>query len=61
MILWYTEGVFRTEMHQWKNYEPEQENVREIWRTCHIAAPEENLIETGSWNKPFEEKVLMEG
>ena len=25
-------------------------------RTCYIADPEGNLIEIGSWNKPFEEK-----
>ena len=25
-------------------------------RTCYIAAPEGNLIEIGSWNKPYEEK-----
>lgn len=30
----------------------------ELWgqRTCYIADPEGNLIEIGSWNKPFEEK-----
>ena len=32
----------------------------ELWgqRTCYIADPEGNLIEIGSWNKPFEEKDL---
>ena len=25
-------------------------------RTCYIADPEGNLIEIGSWNKPYEEK-----
>ena len=25
-------------------------------RTCYIADPEGNLIEIGSWNKPFETK-----
>ncbi len=30
-------------------------------RTCYIADPEGNLIEIGSWNKPYEEKDLMEG
>ena len=25
-------------------------------RTCYIADPEGNLIEIGSWNRPFEEK-----
>ena len=25
-------------------------------RTCYIADPEGNLIEIGSWNKPFEQK-----
>lgn len=29
-------------------------------RTCYIADPEGNLIEIGSWNKPYEEKNLME-
>ena len=29
-------------------------------RTCYIADPEGNLIEIGSWNKPYEEKDLME-
>ena len=27
-------------------------------RTCYIADPEGNLIEIGSWNKPFEKKDL---
>lgn len=27
-------------------------------RTCYIADPEGNLIELGSWNKPYEEKNL---
>ena len=27
-------------------------------RTCYIADPEGNLIEIGSWNKPFEAKDL---
>ena len=30
-------------------------------RTCYIADPEGNLIEIGSWNKPYEEKDLAEG
>ena len=32
----------------------------EAWgqRTCYIADPEGNLIEIGSWNKPYEEKDL---
>jgi uncharacterized glyoxalase superfamily protein PhnB len=25
-------------------------------RTCYIADPEGNIIEIGSWNKPFESK-----
>ena len=29
-------------------------------RTCYIADPEGNLIEIGSWNKPYEEKDLTE-
>ena len=27
-------------------------------RTCYIADPEGNLIEIGSWNRPYEEKDL---
>mgnify|MGYP002627360622 CR=1 FL=1 len=27
-------------------------------RTCYIADPEGNVIEIGSWNKPYEEKAL---
>lgn len=30
-------------------------------RTCYIADPEGNLIEIGSWNKPYEEKNLEGG
>ena len=30
-------------------------------RTCYIADPEGNLIEIGSWKKPYEEKDLTEG
>lgn len=32
--------------------------VTEPWgqRTCYIADPEGNLIEIGSWNRPYEEK-----
>ena len=38
--------------------EPVLEPELESWgqRTCYIADPEGNLIEIGSWNKPFEEK-----
>lgn len=38
--------------------EPILEPELEPWgqRTCYIADPEGNLIEIGSWNKPFEEK-----
>ena len=34
------------------------EPTREPWgqRTCFIADPEGNIIEIGSWNKPYEEK-----
>ncbi len=34
--------------------EPELEPWEQ--RTCYIADPEGNLIEIGSWNKPYEEK-----
>ena len=38
--------------------EPVLEPVTEPWgqRTCYIADPEGNLIEIGSWNKPYEAK-----
>ena len=34
------------------------EPTTEPWgqRTCYVGDPEGNLIEIGSWNKPFEEK-----
>ena len=34
--------------------------VTEPWgqRTCYIADPEGNLVEIGSWNKPYETKDL---
>ena len=34
------------------------EPTTEPWgqRTCFIADPEGNIIEIGSWNKPYEEK-----
>ena len=37
---------------------PVLEPETEPWgqRTCYIADPEGNLIEIGSWNRPFEEK-----
>ena len=36
------------------------EPTTEPWgqRTCFIADPEGNIIEIGSWNKPYEEKDL---
>lgn len=36
------------------------EATTEPWgqRTCFIADPEGNIIEIGSWNKPYEEKDL---
>ena len=36
------------------------EPTTEPWgqRTCYVADPEGNLIEIGSWNKPYEEKDL---
>ena len=38
--------------------EPIMEPENEPWgqRTCYIADPEGNLIEIGSWNKPYEVK-----
>ena len=39
---------------------PILEPTTEPWgqRTCYIADPEGNLIEIGSWNKPYAEKDL---
>jgi len=39
---------------------PVLEPTTEPWgqRTCYIADPEGNLIEIGSWNKPYAEKDL---
>ena len=40
--------------------EPVLEPTTEPWgqRTCYIADPEGNLIEIGSWNRPYAEKDL---
>ena len=40
--------------------EPVLEPTTEPWgqRTCYIADPEGNLIEIGSWDKPYGEKDL---
>ena len=37
------------------------EPTTEPWgqRTCYIADPEGNLIEIGSWNKPYEVKDII--
>ena len=41
--------------------EPVLEPTTEPWgqRTCSIADPEGNLIEIGSWNKPYEVKDII--
>lgn len=41
--------------------EPVLEPTTKPWgqRTCYIADPEGNLIEIGSWNKPYEEKDVI--
>ncbi len=41
-----------------KGAAPVLEPATEPWgqRTCYIADPEGNLIEIGSWNRPYEEK-----
>ena len=43
-----------------KGATPILEPTTEPWgqRTCYIADPEGNLIEIGSWNKPYERKDL---
>ncbi|RRR37639.1 glyoxalase [Schaalia georgiae] len=40
--------------------EPVMEPTTEPWgqRTCYIADPEGNLIEIGSWDKPYEQKDM---
>ena len=42
---------------------PVMEPTTEPWgqRTCYIADPEGNLIEIGSWDKPYEEKDIEDG
>ena len=40
---------------QWHAFSTDRAGRRDQ-RTCYIADPEGNLIEIGSWNKPFEEK-----
>ena len=43
-----------------KGATPILEPITEPWgqRTCYIADPEGNLIEIGSWNRPYEQKDL---
>ena len=43
-----------------KGAAPILEPTTEPWgqRTCYIADPEGNLIEIGSWNRPYEQKDL---
>ena len=43
--------------------EPVLEPTTEPWgqRTCYIGDPEGNLIEIGSWNKPYEVKDIISG
>ena len=50
------DSVFRSAVSN--GAEPVLEPETEPWgqRTCYIADPEGNLIEIGSWNKPYEEK-----
>ena len=45
---------------QWHAFSTDRVGRRDQ-RTCYIADPEGNLIEIGSWNKPYEEKDLTEG
>lgn len=47
---------FKKAIHQ--GAKPVLEPTTEPWgqRTCYIADPEGNLIEIGSWNKPYEVK-----
>lgn len=44
-----------------KGAAPVLEPETEPWgqRTCYIADPEGNLIEIGSWNRPWEEKDMQ--
>ena len=50
--------AFRTAVEN--GAEPVMEPETEPWgqRTCYIADPEGNLIEIGSWNRPYAEKDL---
>ena len=50
------DSVFRSAVSN--GAEPVLEPETEPWgqRTCYIADPEGNLIEIGSWNKPYAEK-----
>lgn len=43
-----------------KGATPVLKPTTEPWgqRTCYIADPEGNLVEIGSWNKPFESKDI---
>ena len=52
------DSVFRSAVSN--GAEPVLEPETEPWgqRTCYIADPEGNLIEIGSWNKPYAEKDL---
>ena len=57
-------GIFVEDMGKMiRFYRDVLEPELETWgqRTCYIADPEGNLIEIGSWNKPYEEKDKTEG
>lgn len=45
-FMYYAPSVLEPDLEPWGQ------------RTCYIADPEGNLIEIGSWNKPYEEKDL---
>ena len=51
-------GILSVLLQEENGVTPVLEPEIEPWgqRTCYIADPEGNLIEIGSWNKPFEEK-----
>ena len=52
------DSVFRKAVENGASPVLEPENEPWGQRTCYIADPEGNLIEIGSWNKPYEGKDL---
>ena len=51
----FAENFFADRINMISVLEPELEPWGQ--RTCYIADPEGNLIEIGSWNKPYEKDL----